>query len=66
MTRMKNGRGWAVAAALAVPGVPLVGHAAVSKTEPGISQIAPSVIALNQQLKNDQATVTYAYLPADG
>lgn len=66
MSHMKNGGGWLVVAALAVLSMPLAGHAAISKTEPGISQTAPSVIALNQKLRNDQVTVTYAYLPADG
>ena len=66
MSHMKNGRGWAVVVALVVLGAPLAGHAAVSKTEPNMPQTAPSVIALNQKLKKDQVTVTYAYLPVDG
>ena len=46
--------------------LPMASHAAISKTEANISQTAPSVIAFNQKLKNDQVSVTYAYLPSDG
>lgn len=45
------------------PVLPAVGYAAQSKVE---AQTAPSIIAFNQALKNDQVTVKYAYLPADG
>jgi hypothetical protein len=30
------------------------------------AQTPPSVIAFNQQVKNDQVKITYAYLPSDG
>lgn len=47
-------------------GVAMVTTANAATNEQATANVTPSVIAMNQKLKDDAVSITYAYLPQDG
>ena len=62
-TQSAHKRSFLTAAAFAFAFAPLLTVGALAANR---AATAPSVIALNQKIKNDDVSITYAYLPKDG